>query len=166
MTYTIIIRGPLGVGKSTIAKILKEKLSADHYQMDSVIEENNLDDEGEDGFIKEDNLLKANEILIPKIEETLKSKIVIIDGCFYRKSQLDHLVNNIAHEVIVFTLKASLDSCKHRDKHRDYSYGEDAAFVVYNITTKFDYGIIIDTENQSVEDTIEEIVSYLPTIHS
>ena len=43
MSYFIIIRGPLGIGKSTIAKALAEILKAEYIAIDKVLEENGLD---------------------------------------------------------------------------------------------------------------------------
>ena len=43
MSYIIIIRGPLGVGKSTVSKELAKKLKGRHIPIDKVLEENNLE---------------------------------------------------------------------------------------------------------------------------
>ena len=37
-----------------------------------------------------------------------------------------------------------------------------AAIAVFNMVEKFDYGILIETENKSVEETADEIISHLP----
>ena len=42
MSYYIIIRGPLGCGKSTISSLLAKKLDAEHISVDIILEENNL----------------------------------------------------------------------------------------------------------------------------
>jgi len=159
MTYYVIIRGPLGIGKSTISKKLANFINADYFSIDEVVDGQGLNKiKADDGFISEESFLKANELIIPKIKETLKSKNAVIDGNFYRKSQLDDLIKKLDTEHYVFTLKASLDTCIERDKHRAKPYGVDAATVVYNITTKFDYGVVIDTENKSAEDVVSKIL--------
>ena len=43
MEYCIIIRGPAGVGKTTIAKELARNLDADYFSFDEIMEENKLD---------------------------------------------------------------------------------------------------------------------------
>ena len=44
MSYYIIIRGPAGCGKSTISKILKEKLNAFYISFDEVVEKYQLEE--------------------------------------------------------------------------------------------------------------------------
>jgi len=43
MEYCIIIRGPAGVGKTTIAKKLAKYLNADYASIDKIMKENKLD---------------------------------------------------------------------------------------------------------------------------
>jgi tRNA uridine 5-carbamoylmethylation protein Kti12 len=165
MSYYIIIRGPLGCGKTTIAKELAKKLNAEHISVDDVLEENNLLDEKEEGYISQKSFKKANEIICKKARPKIKSKtIVIFDGNFYWKSQITDLIErleplNLSH--YVFTLKAPLNVCIERDSKRKKPHGEMAAKVVYKKTTELDYGIIIDV-TQNIENCINEIVSYLP----
>ena len=40
MNYFIIIRGPLGIGKTTIAKKLKKILKAEYISMDEIVDNN------------------------------------------------------------------------------------------------------------------------------
>ena len=49
-----------------------------------------------------------------------------------------------------------------RDSNRNKTHGKDAAEAVYKKSTEFNYGIIIDTENKTPKETINEIISYLP----
>ncbi len=81
MEICIIIRGPAGVGKTTIAKKLSRDLNADHFSFDTIMEENKLDTVIGDG-ISSENFVKANEIIIPMI---MQKRRVVLDGCFYRK---------------------------------------------------------------------------------
>ena len=164
MSYFIIIRGTLGIGKTIIAKKLAEILKAEYISIDKVLDENNLDkiDEKEGG-IPAKNFIKGNEIIIPKIKKKLnEGKIVIIDGCFYHKEQIEHFIQNLGTSHFIFTLKASLESCIDRDSKREKVYGMEAAIAVFNMVSKFDYGILIKTENKSVKETLDEIISHLP----
>lgn len=158
----IIIRGPLGVGKSTIAKALAKKLNATYISFDKVLTENGLD-RIDDDFIPED-YIKANEIVIPQIKKDLSErKIVILDGCFYFKEQIEHLKENLSDiaKEYAFDLKASLDSCIKRDSLRKRVYGEEAARAVYNLVARFDYGIPINTEGINEEETLKEILKVI-----
>ena len=43
MKKVIIIRGPLGSGKTTISKLIADKINANYYSIDNVLERYNLD---------------------------------------------------------------------------------------------------------------------------
>ena len=161
MIKLIIIRGPLGVGKSTVATKLAQELNAYYVSIDSILKENDLDKvEGEGIPIK--NFLKGNEIAMPQIKEALEDeKPVIVDGCFYHKEQIEHFIENLPVEHIVFTLKAPVETCISRDKGKDLSYGEGAAMAVHNMVSRFDYGTIIETEGQTLNQTLNEITQHL-----
>ena len=84
MTYYIIIRGPLGCGKSTIAKKLSKILNAKYIAVDRVLDKHKLTGDKEDGYISQKSFIKANEITASKARKILdEDKIVIFDGNFY-----------------------------------------------------------------------------------
>jgi adenylate kinase family enzyme len=156
--FFIIIRGPLGIGKSTIAKKLAKNLNAKYISFDKVLAENGLDKIDND-FTPED-FIKANEIVIKNIKKDLKKeKIVIFDGCFYFKEQIKHLEKNLP-KGYVFNLKAPLATCIKRDSMRKIVYGEKAAREVYELVSNFDYGINIDTNKKTEEEVLNKILSY------
>lgn len=158
--YYIIIRGPLGIGKTTIAKKLAKSLNARIFHIDKVLEELKLDKVDEKlGCIPLENFLKANKKILPKIKNILnKREIVILDGCFYHKEQIKHIESELASfKEIVFTLKAPLETCINRDSKRKKIYGPDAAKVVYKLVSKFDYGTKVSTGNKSLKETVREI---------
>jgi shikimate kinase len=158
--FVIIILGPLGIEKTTIANLLAKGLDAEYFSIDSILEQEGLDKIDEkQGCIPVCNFIKANEKITPKITEFLfLNKSVIIDGNFYHKEQLDHLVNTLSEsKVYIFTLKAPLPTCIHRDKERKHSYGKCAAEAVYKLVSRFDYGVIINTEDKTEKEVVEEI---------
>ncbi len=161
MKYYLIIRGPLGIGKTTVAKKLAARLRAIYISIDSVLEENDLD-KVKGKWIPVKNFIKTNNIALPKANGALaRGKIVIFDGNFYRKKQLQHLIQSLKAPHYLFTLKAPLDICIRRDSGRKKRYGKDATAAVYNLVEKFDYGIVIDTKNKTARKVTEEIMSYL-----
>lgn len=164
MSYYIIIRGPLGSGKSTISEKLAQLLDAKHVHMDEVLKKHGLDKMPPDApCISVENFLKANEIVLPEVKELLSGgKIVIFDACFYHKEVIEHLVQNLPYEHYIFTLKAPLELCVKRDNERSKTHGEGAAGAVHSLVSRFDYGTNIDVA-RGLEDTIKDIVSYLPT---
>ncbi len=157
MSYYLIIRGPLGCGKSTISEKLAKELGAQYVAIDRVLDEHHLTDDKEDGYVSQTSFKKANELIVPEAEETLKVGIpVIFDGNFYWQSSIEDLIGRLNYPHHVFTLTAPLAVCIERDKNRDKTHGEDAAGAVYEKSTSFTHGISIDA-TRSIEETIKEI---------
>lgn len=160
--FFIVIRGPLGCGKSTIAEKLANIFNAEYFSIDRVLDEYGLTKDKEAGYISQRSFIKANEIITPKAKKKLANGIsVIFDGNFYWKSQIDDLIKRLEFPHFVFTLKAPLKVCIKRDSQRGKTHGEDAVRAVYKKATRFDYGIVIDT-SKSLEKAIKQIISYLP----
>ena len=167
MCYYVIIRGPAGVGKTAVSKKLAARLGGTHIYFDKIMRDNNLDKIEGIGCISEENFIKANEIAILKAIKNLKNgKIVIFDGCFYHKSQVEHLIKNIPFNSFTFTLKATPQECILRDKKRGGKtrIGEKCVREVYDLVSRFEHGIVIDTTKKTREEIITEIVSRLPKI--
>lgn len=163
MSYFIIIRGALGVGKTTIAKKLADALGAEYVSIDSVLSKAGLDKANEKGEgIPVKNFIKGNEIVVPAIREKLtEEKVTIIDGCFYHKEQIEHFIKILSMHYFVFTLKAPVEVCIERDSKREKVYGEGAAMAVHCMVSKFDYGTVIDTNEKTPDETAQEIMKYL-----
>jgi len=153
--YFVVIRGPLGVGKSTIAVNLAEILKGRYISIDKTLEQMGLDKvEGES--IPAKNFINAQEEVMPVIKDSLeRGEPVIIDGCFYHAEQIEHLANNLDYKNYVFSLKSDLDVCIERDKKRGDSHGEDAAKAVYELVSRLDIGTVI--ENKNIEQTLKKI---------
>ena len=161
MSFYIIIRGPLGCGKSTIAKNLAENLKAKVFSIDDALEANNLDKEIEDGYISQNSFKKVNEILAPQARDILiKGQPVIFDGNFYWPSALEDLIARLDFPHYVFTLTAPLEICRARDAGRPRSAGSAAVEAVYAKVAEFDFGIVIDV-NEPLSECLNEIFSYL-----
>ncbi|MBN1779335.1 MAG: AAA family ATPase [Candidatus Buchananbacteria bacterium] len=156
MKYFVIIRGPLGVGKTTIAKKLAEMLKAKYLELDAALEKHGL--AKAEGDYTPEEWLKLNEAIIPEIK---KEEITVLDGNFYFKEQIDDLVKNLLAKGFIFTLKAPLETCVERDKNRPLSFGPLAAEAVYNLVSKFDYGTTIQVEDKTVDEIIKEIKNFL-----
>jgi shikimate kinase len=157
MEYCIIIRGPAGVGKTTIAKELARNLNADYFSFDEIMEGNKLDTIVGDG-IPSENFVKANEIILDLIKNKDR---VLLDGCFYRKEQIDHLLNNLKAKVHIFTLKADIAECSKRNNTRMNPLADNDIKQVYNLVSKIKIGIIINTSGKSIKQIVSDILNHI-----
>ena len=123
MAQCIIIRGPAGAGKTTIAKLLAKKLDAEYISLDDILHEKDLD-HVEGICIKEENFLRVNEVVIPRMNALMrKGRNVVLDGNFYHKNHLKELIKASEFPVQVFTLKADVEECIARDSGRKAKTG-------------------------------------------
>jgi shikimate kinase len=157
MEYCIIIRGAAGIGKTTIAKELARNLNADYFSFDEIMEVNKLDTIVGDG-IPSENFVKANEIILDLIKNKER---VLLDGCFYRKEQIDHLLNNLKAKVYIFTLKANVAECSERNKTRMNPLADDDIKQVHNLVSKIKIGITINTSGKSIKQIVSDILNHI-----
>ncbi|MFA6525415.1 MAG: AAA family ATPase [Patescibacteria group bacterium] len=157
MKKLIVIRGPLGIGKTTIAKKLASDLKAECVSIDEILKDYGLEKDRD--YVAED-FIKANEIIIPKLKTILKKNNIIVEGNFYFQEVLEHLLKNTTGNHRVFTLKAPLEICLARDKQREKSLGPLATEAIYSLVNRFDYGIPIDGRNR-IGKIVEEIINNL-----
>jgi predicted kinase len=162
MRVCILIRGPLGVGKTTVARALTEQVGGLYVSVDGILAEHGLDKvEGE--CITAENFIKASKLALPQARQALsKSRAVIFDGNFYHRAQIDHLVDVLPGPHYAFTLKSPLTVCIDRDSKRPRVYGTGAARAVRNMVSRFDYGVSIDTSEMTLEDAMAALRGYLP----
>jgi adenylate kinase family enzyme len=162
MSYFLIIRGPLGSGKSTVSEKVAQEIGAKLFSVDRVLDEYNLTADKEDGYVSQKSFLQANEIIVQEALEILKTDIpIIFDGNFYWQSQIDDLINKLNYPHWIFTLEVPLEVCIERDKNREKSCGKDAAEVVHAKSKEVNCGILIDG-TQKLDQIVKEIISYLP----
>ena len=152
----IIIRGSAGVGKTTIAKELSKELNADYFSFDVIMKENKIDTIIGDG-IPAENFVKANEILFPLIRSKDK---VVLDGCFYKKKQIDHLLNKFKDNVYIFTLDADINECLKRNKTRNNPMTENSIRQVHQLVSNLQLGIKIKTDGKTVQEIVSEILNH------
>lgn len=160
MHTVILIRGALGVGKTTVAKDVAKKLNAEYFSIDRILEELQLDkSDGE--CIPAKNFIAAQEHTLPQIKASLTNgRSVVIDGNFYHKEQIEFFNQHFKTNVRIFTLHAPVEVCIERDSKRKKPYGEDAARAVHSLVSRFDAGVVIDTTNKSILEVVQEIVQF------
>lgn len=158
MSYYVIIRGPAGVGKTTISKLLADKINANVVNFDRVMEELGMDYIEGEKCIPLHKFMKADEVMLPKFKKDLEDgKNLILDGNFYHKEQIEDIVSKLDFPNIAFTLKAGLKECIERDRTRENGLGDKAISDVFALVSAFGYGIDIDTQNKDLEQIVNEI---------
>jgi len=156
MVFYVVIRGPWGVGKSTVSERLAKEIRAEYISIDRILDELDL---WEAGHLSE--FLRANAFAVERAQGFLdQGTPVIFDGNFYWKSQIEDLIGQLDYRHYVFTLKAPLSICIDRDSRRATPHGSEGATEVYAKSTKFDYGIGLDATHP-IESVVREITSHL-----
>lgn len=155
MSYYVIIRGSLGVGKTTISAALAKSIGAVVVSIDGI-----ADTEWDGGSVR--LYVNANRIAAERARHVLAHGTpVVFDGCFYWKTQLADLERRLPYPHEGFTLKAPLSVCTQRDGGRKVVFGAEAAEQVYRKVTRFEYGVVIDA-TRDIPTIVKEIRSHLP----
>ena len=103
--YYLILRGPLGSGKSTVAEALARAVRGKVVHLDGIADKN-----WDGGSAR--MFLRGNVALERRARPLLAKRIpVIFDGCFYWKSQLRDLEARLPFPHETFTLKVPLSVC-------------------------------------------------------
>ena len=161
MAYFIVIRGPAGIGKSTLSKELTKILKANPIHFDKVMSKHKLDII-DGGGISAKNFVKANKLVLKKALSSLKKEeVVIFDGCFYREEQIKHLLENLPYKSYIFSLKAPVNTCVSRNKTRSKDMSDEAIHEVYNLVFKYEFGIPVETHNKTIEQVTKEILGHI-----
>jgi predicted kinase len=166
--YFVVIRGPLGVGKSTVAERLAKEIGGEHVAIDRILEENGLEEWDEDR-ISLKSFLRANAVAAERAQKPLENGVpVVFDGNFYWKEAIEDLLDRLPFPHWVITLEAPLSLCIERDRQRPRtqegaepragdSLGVEAATQVYHMVSQVRYGIAVDATG-SVGATVTSIL--------
>jgi predicted kinase len=160
--FGVIVRGPLGVGKTTVARLLARRIGGAYVSVDRILEEHGL---WEAGRLSE--FLRANAVAAREARPQLsRGTPVVFDGNFYWKSQISDLIERLAVPVQVFTLTAPLAVCVDRDRRRALSYGAEATAQVFSKATRFSWGVEVDARRPLrvvVRDIDDRLARSAPT---
>jgi len=144
--YGVVVRGALGVGKTTVAIALAKRLGGHVVSIDAILERHQLE-EWEEGYISVGSFLRANDFALADAEIRLRRGVpVVFDGNFYHRVVIADLQERAGCPVWVYTLRAPLEACLARDRARPVSYGEEAVRAVFEKAGEVDVGKSIDAE--------------------
>ncbi len=160
--FYVMIRGPLGIGKSTVAERLAREIGGEYISIDRILDERGLE-RWYRGYYSQTSFLRANAFAADRARKSLnRGTPAVFDGNFYHRSQIEDLVRRLDYPRFVFTLTAPLSMCIERDARRSPSFGSEAARAVYAKSTEFDYGVEVDA-TRPVRSIVRQIRSYLPS---
>ncbi len=163
MSFYVIVRGPLGSGKTIVSERLARALGGDRISVDSILGEHDLE-RWEDGFISERSFLEANAVAIRAAEPRLEHGLpVVFDGNFYWRSVVDDLVERLRAPHLVVTLRVPVEVCLARDAEREHPLGPESVRDVYRKSTEFDYGVDVDATG-TVDQTVDAILGQLRSL--
>ena len=142
--FYIVLRGPLGVGKSTVASALARRARADVISIDRLVD--SLPDlEWKRGYISLGSFLRTSRLAVARARPLLdKGRTVIFDGNFYWRTQIRDLERQLPYPHLVCTLSGSISLCLARDAMRQRPYGAVAVHAVHRRTMSFSYGTRFD----------------------
>src|SRR5690348_6946089 len=103
MAFCLLLRGPLGVGKSTVAQEVARRERAELLSVDRILEDRGLEEWDEDR-ISLRSFLRVNDVLVPVAREDLRDGTsVVIEGNFYWREQVHDLIARLEFPVLVVT---------------------------------------------------------------
>jgi len=116
--FCLIVRGPLGVGKTTVSRSLGRAESAGVVSIDRVLEENSLEEWDTDRVALR-SFLRANAFAVDQTHRNLRARrSTIVEGNFYWIEALEDLVGRLRCPSYVVHLVAPLEVCIARDAGR------------------------------------------------
>ena len=155
MSYYLLLRGPLGVGKSTVASRLASVLGGVCVSVDAILEEERLEVWDNDR-VSLQSFLNVNTVVVERARACLATGTpVVVEGNFYWREAIDDLVDRLPAPHWVFTLTAPEAVCLERDRQRPptppdrppragESLGAEAVAAVYRLVAAVPYGTPID----------------------
>jgi thymidylate kinase len=173
MSYLLILRGPLGVGKSTVAARLADALGAEVVSVDRLLEDHGLEEWDADR-ISLRSFLRANDLAVVRAAENRRAeRPTLVEGNFYWAEQVDDLIARVGVPSLVVRLEAPFATCLERDAGRPEPpaggvpragnrMGEQAVRDVYAFVAAVDRGIPVDASG-TVSTTVRRVRAIVRT---
>lgn len=154
----IIIRGPAGVGKTTLAKKLiayfnSHKISAKYFSPGLMRKKHNL------GFSMKEKL-KADNFLISEARDIIeKGHVAIFDEVYYYPQQMLNFRNKLGSPIVIH-LKAPIGALLERNSKRTgkKKLSEKRMRDVYGLDRRFRNGNVINTHKRNKNQVFRGVV--------
>lgn len=158
----IIIRGPAGAGKSTLARNLvahfkKLKMRCVHQLPGRLRRKFKM------GFSLKEKL-KADNLLISRIKKDVeKGVIVILDEVFYYPGQILNFNKKLGRPIAIIHIKAALGTCLQRNRKRKgiRQLAENAVREVHALDSKYRKGIIIYSDRLTPRQVVAKAIAVI-----
>jgi hypothetical protein len=151
VSFFAVVRGPLGAGKTTVARALAASIGGGYISIDALLERYRWDGGSERLF------LRTNADAAREAQPVLdRDEPAVFDGNFYWPSTIDDLAHRLPHPHVVYALRLPLAACIERDRGRTPSYGEDATREVFEKVLPFPGEVPVDAA-RSAELVVAEI---------
>ncbi|WP_265110128.1 ATP-binding protein [Halosolutus halophilus] len=141
----LVICGPPGAGKTTIANRVRERLTRRGVRVET--------------HHSDDFSSRTYERLYERVTEGPENAIHVVDGTFYRREWQTQF--RTLDDVRFVRLTASLETCLERNRSRGDPIDEQGVHVIYREFDEPDAALEIDTDDCSVTETADRIVTAL-----
>ena len=168
--FCLVVRGPLGAGKTTVAHAVARRLGAHVVSVDDILEKHHLEiwDTRRDRVALA-SFLRANAIIARTVRSELGAgRSVVVEGNFYWREAVADLRRRVGRSVRILRLDAPLATCLNRDRGRPapesgttpqagQRMGPTAVRKVFRYTRAVRVGRSIDARG-SVERVVERVL--------
>ena len=159
MTKTILLRGPAGVGKSTIGKQLQEQLSGNWANLDIDLFKHMISKDS--SAFRSDT---AHDVALYFIEKLLQSSVNIIAEEIFKEpfyKQTLELFEKYDYQILTVFLTAPVDTVVQRDAGRAKNKGEDIIKGLHSEIVSLNEKLVIDTSQNTIQEIADQIKAEL-----
>lgn len=144
----VVICGPAGAGKTTVAALLQERLAARGLSFRVL-------DSDQFGRNPYDRMYR-------RVEDSEEDWIVA--GTFYKRSMRERFAD--LDDVVVVYLSADLETCLERNRKRPDPIDEAAVHVIWHEFEEPDADVTVDVDDRSPSEIVERLVAEIEDVEA